>query len=155
MVAEHKFRVWYQCANCLQYKARRFSLVDGYGNCTDPGASYSCETGGWCDFHIHSSPEVSMSQLTLDGGFIFEGDIVTMHQFFFEGVEVEKIIGGILKMGDYGWELTQIRNKYVEEYCGFDAGEGALPLNNFFGVHEESFEVIGNHVENPEMLRGF
>jgi len=85
---------------------------------------------------------------------VYEGDIVSMHQFLFDGNEVEKVISGIIGCDKYGWTLRQIRNEFIEEYCGYDAGEGEISLNSFYGLHEESWEILGNIHENPELLGG-
>ena len=87
-----------------------------------------------------------------NGEDIYKGDIVSMHQFLFEGVEVEKMISGVIGWMEYGLTLKQIRNEYVQEYCGYDAGEGEIYLNSFYGLHEDTFEIIGNIYENPELI---
>ena len=83
---------------------------------------------------------------------IYEGDVVTMHQFLFDGSEIEKQIGGVIGWGEYGVTIKQVRNEYIEEYCGWDAGEGELYLNEIYGLHEDSWIVVGNIHENPELL---
>lgn len=89
----------------------------------------------------------------IDGKEIYEGDVVSMHQFLFDGNEVEKIISGVIGWDEYGLTLEQVRNEFVEEYTGYDAGEGELPLNSFYGLHEESWTLLGNKFENPELLK--
>ncbi len=83
---------------------------------------------------------------------IYTDDIVVMHQFLFDGNEVEKEIGGVIGWGEYGITLKQIRNEFIQEYCGYDVGQTELYLNDFYGLHEESWKVIGNIHENPKLL---
>jgi len=83
---------------------------------------------------------------------IFEGDVVNMHQFLFDGSEHETAITGVIKQGDYGWTLSRIKNKEVNDYMGYENGEGETYLVDFYGLHDESFEVIGNEWDNPELL---
>lgn len=83
---------------------------------------------------------------------IFYGDIVRMHQFLFDGSEYEKEIVGVIKQGDYGWTLSQIKNKEVNDHMGYENGEGETYLIDFYGLHEESFEKIGTKWDNPELL---
>lgn len=87
-----------------------------------------------------------------NGEKIFEGDVVNMHQFLFDGSEYETEITGVIKQGDYGWTLSQIKNKEVNDHMGYENGEGETYLIDFYGLHEESFEIIGNIYDNPELL---
>lgn len=88
-----------------------------------------------------------------NGTEIYEGDILKMHQFLFDGNEYEKETIGVIKWGEYGWLLSQIDGKEVNEYMGYKNGEGETYLIHFYGLHEESFEVIGNIYENAELLK--
>lgn len=75
---------------------------------------------------------------------IFEGDVVEMHQFLFDGNEYEHETKGAIKWGEYGWLLSQIEGEAVNKYMGYKNGEGETYFINFYGLHEESFEIIGN-----------
>lgn len=83
---------------------------------------------------------------------IYEGDIITAHQFLFDGNEVESIILGEVGSNSFGWTLSRIKNKFYEDYTGYEPGEGESNLGDFYGLHEESFEVVGNKFENKELL---
>ena len=87
---------------------------------------------------------------------VYEGDVVKMHQFLFDGTEVEREHTGIV---DYNEELTSfnfthIKGKFYSEHTGFDEGQDkeGSPICMFHGLHEESFEIIGNIHENPNLL---
>ena len=83
---------------------------------------------------------------------IYEGDIVTAHQFLFDGCEVESQIFGEIAIGDFGVTLKRIKNDFYEDYTGYEPYEGESHLLDFYGLHEDSFEVIGNIYENKELL---
>ena len=97
-----------------------------------------------------------------NGKEIYEGDIVKFHYFFLgggeEGVwESEHQAIGVLTWGLYGWAVSSIRGEHWQGYTGYDAGEGEsnileLMMMNESSIHEESFEIIGNIYENPELL---
>ena len=82
-----------------------------------------------------------------NGKEIYEGDIVNCH-YFYESLgehlgvcESEKVITGEIAMQELGlWIETN-----TEEDSGY--------LVWFNGLHEESFEIIGNIHENPELLK--
>ena len=89
---------------------------------------------------------------------IYEGDIVKIHQFLFDGCEYEKeIIVSIEYMEDmacFGANLLQAEE--IRKYMGYaywDKEKAVVPLCNFYGLHEESFEVIGNVYENADLLK--
>lgn len=95
---------------------------------------------------------------------IYEGDIVKFHYFYGalgEGmgfVEAEHSLIGVVRRGAFGWGVEAISGEHWEGYTGYNAGEGEatfmeLLSMNESGIHEESFEVIGNEFENPELLK--
>jgi uncharacterized phage protein (TIGR01671 family) len=88
---------------------------------------------------------------------IFDGDIVKMHQFIFDGSDVEDELQGEISYGcsdnkQYpmaSYCLTNIKQEFIQQYLGCqddpdDFKELHLPIYHFNGLHEESFEVIGN-----------
>ncbi len=93
---------------------------------------------------------------------IFEDDIVKVHKFLFDGYsEIEREAKGIIGYSDTSFTLDCIDNDFIEKYTGYAKGEAEFPLHSFFnitpidshyGLHEESFEVIGNIYDNPELL---
>ena len=95
-----------------------------------------------------------------NGKEICEGDIVKIHQFLFDGNEYEKeIIVSIEYMEEmacFGANLLQA--KEIRAYMGYDnetdkKEKVVVPLCELYGLHEESFEVIGNVYENADLLK--
>ena len=94
-----------------------------------------------------------------NGNKIWENDILNVHQFLFDGSEYEnEIIVSIEYMEEmmcFGANL--IEAKAIKEYMGYatdDVEKIVHPFNDFYGLHEESYEVIGNIFDNPELLGG-
>lgn len=156
MTRENKYRVWDKTAGRFLVPSRKsgfYLLPDGELRVSSGWNSYKEPT-------YDDETDQDRYEVTFFTGLkdeedeieICEGDIVSMHQFLFEGTEVEKQISGIIGWDEYGLTLTQIRNEFVEEYCGYDAGEGELPINSFYGLHECSWKVLGNRFEHPELL---
>lgn len=95
-----------------------------------------------------------------NGKEICERDIVKIHQFLFDGCEYEKeIVVSIEYMDEmacFGANLLQA--KEIRAYMGYDNKTNkqekiVVPLCNFYGLHDESFEVIGNVYENADFLK--
>lgn len=128
-------------------------------------AIYDCNEHS--DFNGEEVDEETIGQYTnlndKKGHRIFEGDIVKFHYFFQSlgdglGVqESEHELVGKVAWGSYGWGIAAISGQHWEGYTGYDKGEGdssfmELHELNPGSPHEESFNVIGNIHNNPELL---
>ncbi|MEL3959612.1 YopX family protein [Caldifermentibacillus hisashii] len=111
------------------------------------------------EFWVPVYPE-SVGQFTgltdKNGKEIYEGDILLLHQFLFDGHEFEnELIGEVIyDQETCSFALRNIRNADVKKYMGYKEHEdcGNIPIFNFYGLHEESFEKLGDIYENPELL---
>lgn len=122
-----------------------------------PHGRFIGKRGLWCAIH----ESILMQYIGVDdknGKEIYEGDIVKIHQFLFDGCEYEKeIIVSIEYMEEtacFGVNLLQAEE--IRRYMGYaywDKEKVVIPLCNFYGLHEESFEVIGNVYENADLLK--
>jgi uncharacterized phage protein (TIGR01671 family) len=85
---------------------------------------------------------------------IFEGDIITFHQFLFDGCEIESILTALVEYDeeDVCFALKRIENDFYQDYTGYRRGEGSAPICFFYGLHEESFTKMGNKWDNPDLL---
>ena len=81
---------------------------------------------------------------------IYEGDILNVHQFLFDGNEVEKeMIGYVVydeEAAAFCIKVTEDKNHFFLSYTGYETLEELPPFEicSLVGLHEESFEVTGN-----------
>jgi uncharacterized phage protein (TIGR01671 family) len=87
------------------------------------------------------------------GKMIYQGDVVKVHQFLFDGSEIEEDHVGVITYCSEcaAFKLDKIKGDFWEKYTGYKSFEEGAPICHFYGLHEESFEVIGNVNENPEL----
>lgn len=136
--------------------------TDWYGDKVDD--YYIIDGTGTHDYDIGFEYKVfpeSVGQYTgltdKNGRKIFEGDIISLHQFLFDGSEYEKeILASIEYIDDtmcFGLNLLEAEE--IKRYMGYDINSSdkvVVPFNDFCGLHEESCEVIGNIYDNPRLL---
>jgi uncharacterized phage protein (TIGR01671 family) len=158
------------------HKAKTKCIVDTYNFGKEDGEWVKgylyCDTGKWvikqfeydrADYVCYEIDPSTICQCTglpdKNGKKIWENDIVRLHQFLFDGSEYEKeiliSIEYITEMLCFGANL--IEAKEIKRYMGYedeDIEKVVIPFNDFYGLHDESFEVIGNIFDNPELLEG-
>lgn len=92
-----------------------------------------------------------------NGKEIYEGDVVRFHQFLFNGTEIEKEGTCVIKSGEYVWLASHIIHDDISEYMGYTKqdqldGKAECYFIDLYGLHEDSFEIIGNIYKNPDLL---
>ena len=99
----------------------------------------------------------STGLLDKNGKEIFEGDVVELHHFtenfsttggFYEG---EESLVGVVRYGYTDDEIKYFGKVYPPRWF-FENRYRELSFSHLYGVHEESFEIIGNVYENPELV---
>lgn len=152
---ELEFRVWDDKVQKMHYREDNDCcfVVDIFGNAV--GVK---EDNNFILDYKDSDHLISMLAIGLtdkNNKHIYDLDFVIMHQFLFDGNEVESELFGLVEYNnEYAcFELTRIQNKEFEDCTGYDTGQGATPISNFLGTHEESFEVMGNYYQNTKLMK--
>lgn len=104
------------------------------------------ENGRYLEVDFFSDIELLQSTELLDknGKEIYEGHIVNVHAFYFDGCsEAEKEHIGIIHYGNIAGFL--IKEWYLE------TSDNKIAFSDL-ELHEESFEILGNEFENKELL---
>ena len=109
------------------------------------------------DDSLYSDPMQSTWLFDINGKEIFEGDVVKVHHFtenfsenggFYEG---EEELIGIIEYGYTDYEVQNIGKVYPPRW-GLKTNFEWLDFSSLYGIHEESFEVVGNSYQNQELL---
>ncbi len=89
---------------------------------------------------------------------IYEGDVISVHQFLFDGNEIEKEWIGIVEyITDFncaGFGVKVLSGEFALLHTGYDSYEEMPPftLSSIYGLHEESFHILGNIHEHPHLI---
>ncbi|HFI0448581.1 TPA: YopX family protein [Streptococcus suis] len=150
-----KFRAWYK-KNTLPMLG--VSLISFDQNFIDAYIDKELKAETEMSFDLD---DVILMQSTglfdVNGQEIFEGDVVELHHFteyyditggFYEG---EEISVGVIRYGYTDIEIKGIGKVYPPRWL-LKTGYEELSFSHLSGVHEESFEIIGNIYENPELV---
>jgi uncharacterized phage protein (TIGR01671 family) len=81
-----------------------------------------------------------------DGNDIYEGDIVTMHRFLFNGTEYEKEVVGTIKYNPEVMGFCLVNCTCRDTRLKGNGIEGS-PISSIYGLHERSWNVIGSFHE--------
>lgn len=145
---EIKFRAWVP-------EAESFIYTDDFTGVVDNQTILLWGYGDWRKLKVECVQQFTGLK-DKNGKEIYEGDILLLHQFLFDGHEFEnELIGEVVyDQETCSFALRNIRNADVKKYMGYKVHEdcGNIPIFNFYGLHEESFEKLGDIYENPELL---
>ena len=126
-----------------------------------------CPSRGHIQEIDYDQPEQKIMSFTgltdVNGKDIFEGDVLKCHQFLFDGNEIEKewivsifysIDHSFTRGGIAGFCLKIISGDFYFDYTDENKGDEDtwLPMSHVYGLHKDSFEIIGNIYENPDLL---
>lgn len=149
----------------ILFKAKRLdngewvegALLDGVEHCLiGQGIKFSPYTEDECKIVGYKVDRNTLCQFTgltdKNGNKIWENDIVKLHQFLFDGNEYEKEILVSIEYMEYimCFGANLIEAKEIKRYMGYeniDTEKVVIPFNDFYGMHEESLEVIGNRFD--------
>jgi len=77
-----------------------------------------------------------------EGVDMYSGDKVSVHQFLFDGNEIEEESIAIVGTNEDGFTLEFISGDFVKRHTGED--NPICMATDVYGLHEESFKIIGN-----------
>jgi len=90
---------------------------------------------------------------------IYDGDVVSVHQFLFDGNEVEKEwIAEVVYIDELCcFGLKVLSGDFALSHTGFDNYEEMPPFSfsEIYGLHEESFKVLYNVFEKSALVGSF
>lgn len=145
-----QLRAWDATTNRFMYSGRTPSMMANFwAHLPDPQVN----------------PDESIGSLDKNEVEIYHGDIVRMHQFLFDGTEVEREHVGVIEYmttdkwtggGVAAFGVKMLSGDFFMQHTGYkpyDPDTAPIPISEFYGLHEESFEVIGNRHQNPELLK--
>lgn len=142
----------------IEFKAQRIDnkeWVYGYfiknknGECYIKDTDYNVTNGKNNLIPYEVIPETVCQYIGVkdkNGKKVYDNDKVKLHQFLFDGNEIENELTGYVSYhkNTACYCISQIENNFYEKNTGYKKGEGQEPICNLYGLHEESFEVIGN-----------
>ena len=149
--SRYKFRAWYETENrMLDWDELQDGTeqLESYFNNELHDVSPVMQFTGLKDIEQFEEPRE-----------LYTGDIVSMHQFLFDGEEWENEVIGVLEYDEdvAAVCLTKIKHHDIRKYMGFSNPEEfkdeKIPVCMFYGLHETSWTYLGNIYENPELLK--
>ena len=138
-------------ARVYNFESREMWIADGYDELSELFMALNT------DDSLYSDPMQSTCLLDVNGKEVFEGDVVELHHFtenysttggFYEG---EESLVGVVRYGYTDDEIKYFGKVYPPRWF-FENRYRKLDFSDLSGLHEESFKVIGDVYQNPELV---
>ena len=146
-----KYRAWHTKSGRFAKDGELFLIIDS--------KNYNLYSVDFDNFRLENDNYILMQSTGLKDKYgieMFEGDICKVHKFR------QGVVGGNCVLVEFEEEMVCVVEKatvepriYPLEWFLRDVADDERPTNHWFssGLNEESYEVIGNIYENPELCK--
>jgi hypothetical protein len=95
----------------------------------------------WVDYEVEPGTVGRFWKKDRDGTEMYSGDIISVHQFLFDGAEIEREHTAEVMENEDGFMLKFLSGEFLIHHTG-DA-QPRVMATDVYGLHEESFSIIG------------